>query len=222
MQHCACACPDRCPMNHLAHALLAWPDDELVLGSLMGDFVRGAIDPALPAGVRDGIALHRAVDVYTDAHPFVVEARAWFDPPFRRYAGILLDIWLDHLLARDFARWSALPLDTFSGLVGGLLEREHARLPRGMQRFAQYMRANGLLAAYADPDVIARVLAGVGSRLKRANPLADGLIELVRLEPKLDDLFEAFYPQLTAHARQFLERSQARSSRDAPWRIAPI
>ena len=203
-------------MNHLAHALLASPDDELMLGSLMGDFVRGAIDPGLPASTRAGIALHRAVDVYTDAHPMVIEARAWFEPPFRRYAGILLDIWFDHLLARDFSRWSKIPLGTFSELVGNLLEREQARLPDGMQRFAQYMRANRLLAAYAERDVIARVLAGVSSRLKRANPVADGLIELTRLQPKLDDLFEAFYPQLTAHARHFREGSGVQSSRDTP------
>ena len=48
-------------MNHLAHALLAGPDPQLRLGGLMGDFVRGAIDPALPDGcVR--IALMRPAD----------------------------------------------------------------------------------------------------------------------------------------------------------------
>lgn len=189
-------------MNHLAHALLAGSDDDLLLGSLMGDFVRGAIDRELPIGVRQGIALHRAIDVHTDAHPLIVAARAQFRPPYRRYAGILLDVWFDHLLARDFRHWSPTPLATFNDRVIDVLEREYARLPPSLQRFTRHMRANGLLCAYADRVVIARVLAGVGSRLTRANPLAEGLIEIERLEGELEDVFVAFYPQLTAQAAQ--------------------
>src|ERR1044072_1762401 len=56
------------PMNLLAHALAAAPDAELMLGSLIGDFVRGRIDPSLPPAIRAGVALHRAVDTFTDAH----------------------------------------------------------------------------------------------------------------------------------------------------------
>lgn len=187
-------------MNHLAHALLAGSDDDVLLGSLMGDFVRGAIDRELAVGIRDGIALHRAIDVFTDTHPLIVDARAQFRPPYRRYAGILLDIWFDHLLARDFAQWSATPLATFNRRVIDVLDREHARLPENLQRFSRYMRVEGLLATYADRDVIARVLAGVGSRLKRDNPLADGLIEIKRLERVLGDVFVVFFPQLSEHA----------------------
>jgi acyl carrier protein phosphodiesterase len=37
-------------MNHLAR-LLAGPNDDVPLGSLLGDFGRGAPDPAWPEGV---------------------------------------------------------------------------------------------------------------------------------------------------------------------------
>ncbi len=210
-------------MNHLAHALLAGHNDDVLLGSLMGDFVRGAIDRELAVGIRDGIALHRAIDVFTDAHPLIVEARAHFRPPFRRYAGILLDIWFDHLLARDFAQWSTTPLATFNVRVITVLDREHERLPQNLQRFARYMRSHGLLATYADREVIARVLAGVGSRLKRDNPLADGLVEIARLERLLGEVFAAFYPQLSHHARMLraAQATGADAERNArmPWRV---
>ncbi|MET0226353.1 MAG: hypothetical protein ABW187_07940, partial [Dokdonella sp.] len=111
------------PLNHLAHALLAAPDDDCMLGSLIADFLRGAIDPAMARGVRIGVALHRAVDVYTDAHPEVVAARARFEPPYRRYAGILLDMWFDHLLAREWERYGVGSLHAFSQRVQQLLSR---------------------------------------------------------------------------------------------------
>ncbi len=171
-----------------------------MLGGFMGDFVRGAIDTRLPAGVRQGIALHRAIDVYTDAHPSVVAARAAFAPPFRRYAGILIDIWFDHLLARDFGRWSAMPLATFSDQALDLLERNRARLPGDLQRFTRYLRRHDLPAAYRDREMIATVLAGVGTRLTRANPLAAGLAEIARIEAQLERAFNEFFPQLVERA----------------------
>lgn len=189
-------------MNHLAHALLAGTDPQRVLGSLMGDFVRGAIDPALPEPVGEGIAQHRAIDRYTDAHPQVVAARALFAPPFRRYAGILIDIWFDHLLAGDFTRWSAEPLPDFNARVHRVLEAGGTHLPEGLQRFAHYLRRNDLPLRYRERPMIAQVLAGVGSRLRRDNPLAAGLDAIAPVEPQLQAAFQAFFPDLVAFAGQ--------------------
>ncbi|MEO7758539.1 MAG: ACP phosphodiesterase, partial [Dokdonella sp.] len=124
-------------MNHLAHALLAAPNDDFMFGSLIADFLRGTIDPQLQRGVRIGIALHRAVDRYTDAHTQVVAARALFEPPYRRYAGILLDVWFDHLLARDWHNYADGSLTTFSREVQDLLAARTAELPPRMHGFAR-------------------------------------------------------------------------------------
>ena len=190
-------------MNHLAHALLAGPDPQLRLGGLMGDFVRGRVDPALACGIRQGIALHRAIDTYTDSHPEIAAVRGRFEPPFRRYAGILIDIWFDHILARDFGTWSAVPLPDFSDQVVALLRNHDADLPPSLRVFTRYLHARKLPAAYADREMIGEVLAGVGSRLKRANPLAHGLIEISRLDDELEDAFARFFPQLVAFARNW-------------------
>ena len=188
-------------MNHLAHALLAGADEGRILGGVLGDFVRGAPDPALPGGVREGIALHRAIDGFTDRHPDVLAARALFEPPYRRYAGIALDMWFDHCLARDFARWSTVPLEAFSSELRALLQRHDTLLPPAARRFARYMRANDLPAAYADPAALGRAMAGIGQRLARDNPLGDMLPVLEALDAPLQRHFEAFFPQLREFAR---------------------
>jgi acyl carrier protein phosphodiesterase len=187
-------------MNHLAHVLLAGTDEGRRLGGVLGDFVRGTPDPSLPSGVREGIALHRAIDGYTDRHPDVLASRALFEPPYRRYAGIALDMWFDHCLARDFARWSAQPLEGFSTDLRALLHRHHALLPAAAQRFARYMQANDLPAGYADPAVLGRALAGIGQRLSRDNPLDRMLPVLEALDAPLQERFEAFFPQLRRFA----------------------
>ena len=141
-------------MNLLAHALLASPDAELMLGSLIGDSVRGRIDPALPPNVRAGVALHRAIDAYTDSHADVAAARALFVPPFRRYAGILLDVWFDHLLARQWAEHGEGELDAFSLRVRAMLSGDATIVPERMRGFIAYLEAHDLPAAYRETSAI--------------------------------------------------------------------
>jgi acyl carrier protein phosphodiesterase len=187
-------------MNHLAHALLAGDDPGMVFGGLLADFVRGAPDPALPPAVRAGIRLHRRIDRYTDAHPVVAAARLRFHPPLRRYAGIQLDVWFDHCLAREFPRWSALPLVVFSARVRGVLAAHTASMPPRMHDFARAMQARDLPAAYADRGEIAMTLTGLSGRLRRANPLATALPVLVADDAALTQHFHDFFPALIASA----------------------
>jgi acyl carrier protein phosphodiesterase len=193
-------------VNHLAHALLAGADEALRLGGMLGDFVHGQPDAlALPPRVVDGIRLHRAIDVYTDAHPEVLAAKALLPPPYRRYAGILLDMWFDHCLARDFARWSTQPLQPYSEALRALLWRQDALLPPALRRFRGYMDLHELPAGYADRAVLAEALAGIGQRLSRANPLDSALPLLVEREVELQQRFEAFFPELQGFARAWIE-----------------
>jgi acyl carrier protein phosphodiesterase len=198
-------------MNHLAHTLLAGDDELMQLGGMLGDFVHGPPDALrLPEGAIEGVRLHRAIDVYTDSHPEVVAARGLFEPPYRRYAGILLDMWFDHCLARDFLRWSGQPLHLFSPALRDLLYRHESLLPPDLKRFLIYMETHGLPAGYADPAEIGIALSGISRRLRRANPLAQSLPVLEALRVPLQQRFEVFFPQLQRFAREW--RAGHRSS----------
>jgi acyl carrier protein phosphodiesterase len=193
-------------MNYLAHALLAGDDDALRLGGMLGDFVHGQPDPATyPPRVISGIRLHRAIDVYTDAHPQVLAAKACLPPPYRRYAGILLDMWFDHCLARSFSDWSGKPLAEYSMGLRDLLRQQDAMLTPALHRFCAYMEANDLPAGYADRATLARALTGIGQRLSRANPLDSALPVLVAHEDELDERFAVFFPQLQQFVGEWVE-----------------
>ena len=191
-------------MNVLAHALLAGHDEWLRLGGLMGDFVRGTPDPALPAGVRDGIRLHRAIDTFTDSHPDVRACRELFESPYRRYAGIFLDIWFDHYLARDFLRWAGEDLGVWSDALRAMLHRHDGLLPEELRRFLSYMDRQDLPAGYADLAVVERAFQGVSQRLSRANPIATVLPLLVANDIALNERFEVFFPELRVFAADWI------------------
>ena len=187
-------------MNILAHVLLAGNDAGLRLGGAMGDFVHGTPGDHLPPRVRDGIYLHRAIDTFTDSHDEVRAARERFVAPFRRYAGIFLDMWFDHCLARDFSRWCTEPLDVFSTGLRQQLHGANALLPDAMKRFLGYMDANDLPAGYARPEAIGKALGGISQRLSRANPVGEGLPLLLAQDDALREIFDRFFPDLLAFA----------------------
>ncbi|NNE43355.1 MAG: DUF479 domain-containing protein, partial [Gemmatimonadetes bacterium] len=76
------------------------------------------------------------------------------------------------------------------------LEAHRPRLPERMQRFTDFMRASDLLVSYRELEGIDRSLQGISRRIRRANPLADGVTELEREGEKLEADFREFLPDL--------------------------
>jgi len=69
-----------------------------MVGNFLGDFIRGTDLSHLPLAISEGVKLHRRIDAFTDAHPNIMRLKAFFPAEIRRFAGIALDVWFDHLL----------------------------------------------------------------------------------------------------------------------------
>ena len=187
-------------MNYLAHLLLGEQSPHGWLGALMGDFVKGGIDPALPEGVRRGIALHRRIDTFTDAHPLHRASRNRITGARRRYAGIIVDLCYDHFLARSWPSHAALPLEEFTARVYAALDHNRALLPPRLARIAPRMAERDWLGSYRELDALGDALDGIATRSPRIAPLS-GAIEDVRLRYReLGEDFEAFFPEVSAYA----------------------
>ena len=190
-------------MNHLAHALLADAAGvEFALGSAQGDFVHGRPNPAWPEARQAGLRFHRAIDRFTDAHPAVVAARNGFEPPLRRYAGIILDVWFDHLLVREWSRYRAEEsLPAFSRRWLALLDAHAAELPESLRGFLAWMHAHDLPEAYGDEAALDAVFHALALRLSRPSPVGDALPALRDHAEVIQRHFDAFFPELVVHAR---------------------
>jgi len=195
-------------MNYLAHLHLGGPGREDRLGSLYGDFVKGSPD-AWPAGIAAGIRLHRRIDVYTDDHPLVLQAKRRLPAARLRVAGVLVDVFFDHCLARHWHDYADQDLPRFTADCYRTLLAEPALPPR-LARIAPLMASQDWLGSYTDFAVLERVVEGMARRLSRPELLAGGFAELAAAYAGLEEDFRAFYPQLQAFAAA--ERAAVRAT----------
>jgi len=116
-------------MNFLAHALLAGDAPALIVGGVVGDWIKGTLPGKLPPDLSNGVALHRAIDVYAETHPAFCRSRTRVSPQRRRYAGILVDVFYDHLLAKNWNQLHHQPLDEYCGTVYQMIRDRLHDLP---------------------------------------------------------------------------------------------
>ncbi|MFI2811226.1 MULTISPECIES: ACP phosphodiesterase [Microbulbifer] len=192
-------------MNYLAHLLLSGPDPDWRLGGLLGDFVKGPLRGEFPPAIEAGIRLHRRIDARSDAHPAYVDALQRLGPEWRRYGGIVLDIWFDHLLSRQWDDWHPYSLDNFCDQCWRDFHARRRYIPPGARRFMQRAEQFRLLQSYPDRDVIARTLERVGQRLRRPVALQAALPAVTAAGEALERDFDLLFSDLMLDARRFRE-----------------
>ncbi|MEG3858940.1 hypothetical protein QT974_07445 [Microcoleus sp. herbarium12] len=101
-------------INYLVHLFLSDGTPESLIGNLLGDFVKGSAVNLYDREIRNGIDLHRKVDRYTDSHAIVRSSKSLVCSQRRRFAGVLVDVFYDRFLAKNWLEYSETPLSDFS------------------------------------------------------------------------------------------------------------
>lgn len=135
-------------------------------------------------------------------------ARGLFDAAgLRRYAGIVLDVYFDHCLARGWMRWNDSPLDAFTARVYRVLRAHRDALPPRLQAIAPRMAAHDWLGSYARRDSVDHAVRGIATRLSRNGEKLVACLDVLRTnEDAAQATFEAFFPDLLQAAGELLER----------------
>ncbi len=191
-------------MNFLAHAFLAGDDPALIVGGVIGDWIKGSLPGALPDDLARGVALHRAIDSFAESQPSFRRSRSRISVDRRRYAGVLVDVFYDHLLAQNWATLHHRPLDEYCDAVYRSIAVRLNELPISSRPGLTLMAKEDWLASYAQIESIADVLARMSRRARQPNPLANGEQEFLA---DVDGFTGDFHEWLD-DARRFCKRWQ--------------
>lgn len=192
-------------MNYLAHAYLSFNQEQILLGNMISDFVKGKQQYNYPQSVHKGIVLHRAIDAFADIHAATKEAKTVFKKAYRLYSGAFIDVVNDHFLALDTATFTKDSLFEFSQTTYHLLEKQEAVMPEAFRRMFFYMRSQNWLYSYRTREGIYQSFGGL---VKRAAYLHDSsqAVEIFELHYDfLKECFDALWQDMKPFARYTFE-----------------
>ncbi|MDT8420288.1 MAG: ACP phosphodiesterase [Desulfuromonadales bacterium] len=179
-------------MNYLAHLYFSDPEPLAWAGSLMGDFLKGPLPEKSDPLLLKHLQLHRRIDSFAHGNPHFQMSCKRVAGHYRFGRGILIDVFYDHFLARNWTELADQPLEEFSQRVyAGLKECRHL-MPEGMQSLLPRMARDNWLVSYRDESVVETVLSSLERRIRHRLPLARGIEELQLKRTDLERDFKGF------------------------------
>ncbi|MEX0775910.1 MAG: ACP phosphodiesterase [Phycisphaeraceae bacterium] len=190
-------------MNFLAHLFLAGDSPQARVGSILPDLARPRpVVAQLPHTMAQAVYQHRLIDRFTDAHPIVARSKQRIRQRHGHFSAILIDVYYDHFLARDWRLHSDVPLRDFIAGAYADLAGQHAAMPASMAPIIQRMIAQDWLGCYTSVEGMAvclrRMSHRLSQRLGREVKLEHAVADLCEQGQALGEDFRAFFPQLRA------------------------
>lgn len=188
-------------MNFLAHIYLSGDNDMVKIGNFMADSLHGKKPEDFPDEVKKGILLHRAIDTFTDNHPVFRQSTKRLHPIYHHYSGVIVDIFYDHFLAKNWSDYHTVPLEEYAESFYTLLKNNEDVLTDRTQKVISYMIPQNWLVKYADTDGIAVILAQMDRRTKNKSGMANSIAELKEFYTEFEKEFREFFEELKAFAK---------------------
>lgn len=183
-------------MNFLAHLFLAENNKESIIGNFIADHVKGNAINTYKQEIIDAIRFHRSVDEYTDNHPTVKTAVENLRPQYRKYSGVVLDMYYDHFLALYWDQYSMEPLEQFTARIFKILTESYNLLPPRSQFILPYMMSENWLLNYRELDGLHKALSGIANRTKFRSDLFTAAKHLRMNYQYYSNSFNEYFPQL--------------------------
>jgi acyl carrier protein phosphodiesterase len=198
-------------LNFLAHILLSGNDDDIKIGNFLGDFVKGRLnkltDSQYSIGVIKGMALHREIDYFTDTHPIVKQSIDRLQPKYHKFSGIVIDMFYDHILAKNFNQYSTTSLSEYSQKFYDLLEKRKTEIPEPMDRIVKSLVTRNWFLGYENYEGIRWALTGISKRLSFESGIENAVEDLKQDYDLYEAEFQIFFPEIMEHCVEFLQNS---------------
>lgn len=193
-------------MNHLAHLYLSQTDIDLMVGNFIADRVKGKEFHEFSAGIQKGIEMHRAIDTFTDEHPVVMQSKKRLFPIYHKYASVIVDMYYDHILAKNWQDYSPIPLYLFAQNTYKVLQGRITEMPIASKQILHYMSTGDWLTNYATEAGMKRALSGLAARAKFESKMELATEDLFRDYNLYEAEFTSFFKELIAFSATFSRR----------------
>lgn len=189
-------------MNYLSHIFLSFDQDQITIGNVIADFVKGNKFNEYQGNIKKGILIHREIDHYTDTHPIVRQGKRRL-AEYRHYSGVIMDIFYDHFLSKNWSRYSNEALKDFTQRNYKLLLNNQDTIPIEASYLIHHMQKDDWLYNYQHIDGIQRTLSGLSRRTKFESGMERATDNLLKDYDLLEHEFQEFFEHIIKHIHNF-------------------
>jgi len=183
-------------MNFLSHIYLSGNNNLIKIGNLVADGIHGKSYQNYPEEMQIGILLHREIDTFTDAHTLFRQCTKRLHYKYSHYSGIVVDIYFDHFLAKNWAQYHEIPLKIYVSDFYEIIGKHETILPEKFKNLLPFMIAQNWLYSYASLEGIQEVFNGMHRRTKQQAKLNEAVIELKQHYETFETDFKLFFEDL--------------------------
>ena len=187
-------------MNFLAHIYLSGNNDLIKIGNFMADGIRGRQYEKYPLEIQKGIILHRAIDTFTDAHPIFRQSTKRLHQNYHHYAGVIVDVFYDHFLAKNWNTYSDERLEDFVARFYQSLSDNKSVLSERTLMVMPYMFEQNWLVSYQTVEGINRILTQMDHRTKNLSKMRFATNELSEFYSEFENEFTKFFEELITYS----------------------
>ncbi|MFV5695384.1 ACP phosphodiesterase [Flavobacterium sp. LB3P122] len=183
-------------MNFLAHIYLSGDNNLIKIGNFMADGIRGKHFESYPLEIQKGIILHRAIDTFTDAHHIFRQSTKKLHQNYHHYAGVIVDVFYDHFLAKNWNTYSDEKLEEFVARFYQSLQDNISILSERTKEIMPYMIEQNWLVSYQTIEGINRILTQMDQRTKNESKMRFATNELSEFYAEFEIEFTDFFQEL--------------------------
>lgn len=191
-------------MNFLAHIYLSGSNHQIQIGNFIADGIRGNQFLHFEKDIQKGIRLHREIDSFTDNHPVFRITKHRLHEEFGHYSGVIVDIFYDHILAKNWNQYHETSLAVFAQQFYQILEKNKEIFTPKIQNMQTYMIAQNWLLSYASIEGISRILKQMDQRTKGASKMQFASVALLNYYQEIQDEFALFFEELRIFCHNWL------------------
>jgi len=189
-------------MNFLAHIYLSGDDDFVKIGNFMADSIRGSHYLDYPNPIRKGILLHRHIDSFTDAHPIYRKSKHRLHEKYGHYSGVIMDIAYDHFLAKNWDRYSDIPLENYASDFYKFIQSHYDILTDRTKGMLPYMIGRNWLVSYASIAGLEMILFQMDYKTKNRVHMQEAIAEIQEFYTEFESEFFLFFEELMNSCQQ--------------------
>lgn len=194
-------------MNFLGHLYFSNNDLDLMYANLQGDYIKGKDLSHLPEIVQRGSHLHRTIDNYVDTHQDVKELLHQLYPHLPKISGIAVDLYFDHLLARNWSHYHPTPLRDFIDTFYQYTPDFRDSFTPEFQFMLDKMKEFDWLYQYQYMRGLSSASGGLSRRISFENNLHQAPHVFAMLQPEIETAFQKYMESAQPFFEEYFKKN---------------